>query len=219
MLRLMVVFLLAANLLLIGLQLASEPPPPPPPPAAVEPFPADVPRLRLLSEVTPAAFPEVTSAPAARQCFTAGPFETVPAMISAREALGPLAEDIEERESEALVELGYWVSLPPSAGLAEAGETLQVLDRAGLRDMAVVTDDAGEHRVSLGYFLEEANARARRDEVRALGFEAETRLQRESQRRFWMDYAFSDAAAAERAAAALPAGRQRPVPCPDPSGP
>lgn len=215
MLRLMVVFLLAANLLLIGLQVASEPPPTPPPPAAVEPFPADVPRLRLLSEVDPDAFPE--SVP--RRCFTAGPFETVPTMISAREALGPQAQDVEERESEALVELGYWVSLPPSADFAAAGEMLQVLEGAGLRDMAVVADDEGEYRVSLGYFLEEANARARRDEVQALGFAAETRLQRESQRRFWLDYAFSDAAAAERAAAALPAGRQRAVPCPTPAGP
>ncbi len=209
MIRLMVVFLLACNLLLIGVHVASAPPDANRPVASPAPIPAGTPALQLLDELDPEAFP----AAAPMHCYSAGPFETVPTLVTAREALGSMALDVTERESEALVELGYWVSLPAVATFAEAGASLQALQKAGLQDIAVVSDDSATFRVSLGYFLEEANARRRRDAVRELGFEAETRLQRESQTRYWLDYAFTDTAYAERAASALPTGQQREVPC------
>ena len=209
MIRLLVVLLLAANLLLIGLHVASAPPDAERPVANLSPIPAGTPTLKLIEELAPDAYPEA----AARRCYSAGPFETVPTMIQAREALGPNAEDVTERDTEALVELGYWVSLPSVASFQEAGEQLKLLSEAGLQDIAVLADEDGSHYVSLGYFLEEANARRRRDEVREMGFDVETRLKRETQMRFWLDYAFTDEAYAERAASALPAGQQRQVPC------
>ncbi len=209
MIRLLVVLLLAANLLLIGLHVASESPKGDRPVANLSPIPPGTPTLKLLEELAPEAYPEA----AARRCYSAGPFETVPSMIQAREALGPNAEDVTERDTEALVELGYWVSLPPVGSFQEAGEQLRLLNQAGLQDVAVLTDELGDHYVSLGYFLEEANARRRRDEVRDMGFEVETRLKRETQMRFWLDYAFTDQAWAERAASALSSGQQREVPC------
>ena len=39
-----------------------------------------------------------------RQCFSAGPFETIQSLIAAREALAPGAVDLAERETEALVD-------------------------------------------------------------------------------------------------------------------
>lgn len=215
MLRLMVVALLACNLLLIGVHVASAPPDPERPVASPAPMPQGVPRLQLLDELEPGALPAENP----RQCYSAGPFETRQTLVRAREALGPAADDVRERESEALVELGYWVALPAMASFAEAGAAMQDLQKAGLQDMAVVSDETGDFRVSLGYFLEEANARRRRDSVRELGFEAETRLQRETQLRYWLDYAFSDAELAARAAGALPAGQQRAIPCPAAAGP
>ena len=209
MIRLLVVLLLAANLLLIGLHVASSPQPGDQPVANLSPIPPGTPTLKLLEELAPDAYPEA----AALRCYSAGPFETVPSMIEAREALGPNAQDVTERDTEALVELGYWVSLPPVASFQEAGDQLRMLQQACLQDIAILADEAGEHYVSLGYFLEEANARGRRDEVREMGFEVETRLKRETQMRFWLDYAFSDPAYAERAASALRAGQQREVPC------
>lgn len=215
MLRLIVVALLACNLLLFGVHVASEPPGSHVPVASPAPLPPGVPELQLIDELAPGSFPEADP----RQCYSAGPFETVPTMIAAREALGVGAVDIRERETEALVELGYWVSLPAVASFAEAGESMQTLQAAGLNDMAVVSDDTGEYRVSLGYFLEEANARRRRNEVRELGFEAETRLQRETQIRFWLDYAFVQPEMAKNAARALPAGEQRQIDCATAIGP
>lgn len=215
MLRLIVVALLACNLLLFGVHVASESPDPAIPVASPALLPPGVPELQLIDELAPGSFPEADP----RQCFSAGPFETVATMISAREALGVGAEDVRERESEALVELGYWISLPAVDSFAEAGASMQSLQEEGLRDMAVVSDETGEYRVSLGYFLEEANARRRRDEVRKLGFEAETRLQRETQTRFWLDYAFSRSDMAQQAARALPAGQQREIDCAEALGP
>ncbi len=212
MLRLMVLILLACNLLLVGLHVASAPHDRPEPVIDAPPLPPGVPELQLVDELAPEDRPGFGDA---RQCFSAGPFETVPTLVRAREALGPAVQDITERQSEALVELGYWVALPPMADFAEAGKAMQGLQKAGLQDMAVVTDETGEFRVSLGYFLEEANARRRRDHARSLGFEAETRLQRETQLRYWLDYAFTDDALADRAASALPAGQQRSIPCPE----
>ncbi len=215
MLRLMVVMLLASNLLMAGVHVASEPTDPTRPVVSLPPNLADVPRLQLLDELDP----EARAALNPRQCFSAGPFETVPTMIRAREALGSDAWDIHERETEALVELGYWVALPPMNSFAEAGEALSQLEQAGMTDIAVVNEKEGEYRVSLGYYLEEANARRRRDAVRSLGFQAETRLQRETQVHFWLDYALSDEALADGAAARLPAGQQRKIPCGDQLGP
>jgi hypothetical protein len=209
MIRPLVVLLLAANLLLIGLHVASAPPGGDRPVANLSPIPPGTPTLKLLEELTPEAYPGA----AVRRCYSAGPFETIPTLIQAREALGSNAQNVTERDTEALVELGYWVSLPSVQSFQEAGQQLQLLNQAGLQDVAILTDEVGDHYVSLGYFLEEANARRRRDEVRKMGFEVETRLKRETQMRFWLDYAFSDQAFAERAASALPAGQQREVPC------
>lgn len=215
MIRLLVVALFACNLLLIGVHVASAPPPADRPVASPLLIPPGVPELQLLDEIEPADYPSRVP----RHCFSAGPFETVPTLIVAREALGPRAEDVIERETEALVELGYWVSLPPEPSFAEAGAALQALQRSGFEDVAVVGDDSGQYRVSLGYFLEEANARRRRDAVRELGFEVDTQIQRDTQVRYWLDYAFTDTEFARLAASGLPAGQQRQVPCPESVGP
>ena len=103
MIRLLVVLLLAANLLLIGLHVASSPPPGDQPVANLSPIPPGTPTLRLLEELAPDAYPEA----AVRRCYSAGPFETVPTLIQAREALGPNAEDVTERDTEALVVLAH----------------------------------------------------------------------------------------------------------------
>ena len=187
MLRILVVLLVAGNLLLLGLHVSDASPVDPLVDAPAWHMPAGAQRLQLASELPP---PQPQPA-LRRQCFSAGPFETVPALVAAREALPAGVLALTERESEALVELGYWVSLPAATDFAAAHAVMQKVDRAGLHDVAVVGDRSGAFRVSLGYFLEEANARQRRDTARALGFTAETELQRETQPRYWLDYAYA----------------------------
>jgi hypothetical protein len=151
----------------------------------------------------------------AGRCYAAGPYETPASRARARARIEPLAETVVERESEALVELGYWVTLPPFADFEAAGAAMRDLQRAGFQDVAVVTDPQGELRVSLGYYLEEANARSHRDALRDQGFPAETRLQREPQPRYWLDYRLREGAEPPSAAsgAALVEEYSRAIPC------
>ena len=179
--RVIVIALLACNLILLGVHTLGNRS------GAVDEVPAqtpdETPPLVLLRELGPAGSPGGD-----RQCFSAGPFETRSATDAARGELAPLVDRVVERESETLIELGYWVSLPPMPSFSTAGAALQQLRDAGLQDLAVVTDADGEYRVSLGYFLDENNARRRRNRVRDLGFEASTRLVRETEPRYWLDY-------------------------------
>lgn len=211
MVRILVIALLAGNLLLAGFRVAGETGEPFPGADAPEPLPAGLPSIQLASEL-PA--PPPAQGPALH-CHTVGPFETEEGMWRAHAALDRYTVELRQRETEALMELGYWVALPPFATFADAGEALRGLKAAGLTDVAVVNNEPGEFHVSLGYFLEEANARRRRDAVRALGFEAVTRLQRETQIRWWLDYAqpAQAAPAAELLADVLAAGLHREIPC------
>ncbi len=187
--RLIVIALLAVNLALLGYAAVRVAPANTTSPAEPEPMPAprrwppETPRIQLMAEMPAPAAP----VDPARQCWSVGPFETRSSRETARLALLDAADSITDRESEALVELGYWVTLPAYPSMADAVTGMQELTRSGLHDIAVVTDDTGDYRVSLGYFLQESNARRRRNQLRDLGYEAETRLQREAQPRYWLD--------------------------------
>lgn len=209
--RLAVIALVVANIGLLAWHFAAGPvrevtTPAPSPVSSILP---DTPRLVLLSELPPPA------SSGGLLCFTVGPFETIASRESARERLLRVADAIDERESEALIELGYWVTLPPFSDFAAAGAAMRRLNQAGLRDTAVVSDASGEYRVSLGYFLDQANARRRRDHARSLDFEAEIGLQRESQPRYWLDYE-RQARTIElsRPPEGIPASQHRSIACP-----
>lgn len=219
--RLIVIALLVINLGLLGYDAMRVAPAadanadskghPPPQPVDPERW-ADAPRIQLMTEM-----PEPAAAiDSSRQCWSAGPFETLATRDAVRAEITGFADVITDRESEALVELGYWVTLPGYASMADAASGMQELSRAGLHDIAVVSDDeSGDYRVSLGYFLQEANARRRRDQLRELGYEAETRLQRESQPRYWLDFerAIPSDEVVATGPAIPPSELGRPIPC------
>jgi hypothetical protein len=222
-LRLSVIALVLMNALLLGWRLASEPGQPADIPAGpAEPSApdlTDVPRIELLSErlSNDTVMPDSQrsgSGGSPRWCFAVGPFETIASRERARAALDGVTR-VGERESEALIELGYWVSLPPFPNFAAAGAAVRELDRAGLRDTSILAGEDGEYRVSLGYFLDEANARRRRDHARSLGYDAETRLQRETQPRYWLHYE-RDSTPPGDPPAGIPAAQHRSIPCPQP---
>lgn len=206
--RIIVIALLASNLILIGLRAAQSPAPDSTasPRVTLDPW---IPRLILLSEMPDAG------TGAGRQCFSLGPFETRQASDAALAVLEAVVESVTVRETESLVELGYWVALPGAADVDAAGAQLDALQAAGFEDLAVVTDTDGAYRVSLGYFLDEANARRRRDSVREKGFDADTRLQRQTEQRFWLDYVQSPGAtpAVETLDATVDRSLNRGIPC------
>ena len=184
MLRAAVIALLLGNLLLAGYRAAYPPQVPPSPVVPGRALPTDLAGIALVQELGQPS----ESGQQGLRCFTLGPFETAASMQDAQIRLRDQAARIRERRTEALMELGYWVALPPVAEFAEAAAAERDLRRLGLEDIAVVSGPEGDFQISLGYFLDEGNALMRRDRVRELGFEAETRLQRETQTRYWLDY-------------------------------
>ena len=212
MLRLAVIALVALNLLLIVLE-ASKPPAPELPgaelPAAPPPVPG-APGIVLLRELTE----DGAVAPGSR-CFTVGPFDAGEALAGARRALNELSVEVTQREAEILVERGYWVFLPPLASLEEARDMAQTMRDAGIGEVEVFSNGEWDNSISAGYFLNEANATARMERVRAAGFDARTRIQQATETRIWLDYeqSIGTPLAARALAGSFPDQRHSDLPC------
>ena len=116
MLRILVISLVVANLLLLGFQDSEPPPPAEPAVVAVVTEDDDLPTIYLFSEMM-----ENRDLMAGnRQCFSLGPFHSVEDSDETRRRLTELTINISERQTQALVEKGYWVYMPPYESLLEA---------------------------------------------------------------------------------------------------
>lgn len=171
-----------------------------PAPAAREPAtePA-IAALRLLSEVETAAsgsdVPELAGPPDPvggtpdQECLQIGPFLTQADLRRAINALTPVVDRIQFRESRALANRGLWVFLPAQETREQALATARELSAKGLRDYYVVTAGDRENTISLGLFRDRPNAEARRNEVQALGFAPELQERREEIPNYWIELA------------------------------
>jgi hypothetical protein len=191
--RLLVVLLLAMN---VGVAFwwALRTPPAPAPVALTRP---DVPPLRLLAETEPmsadVAAAEAVGPPQsdaerdARRCIEIGPFLTQVDLRRAMNALTPIVERIQFRETRTMVRRGYRVFIAPSPSRETALATARQLAAAGLRDYFVVTNGADQNTVSLGLYRELANAERRRTEVAALGLDVSMEPRDDEIPQYWVD--------------------------------
>jgi len=134
MLKIIVISLIVANLLLLAFQ-GNEPVDQQEPvetPAVAED--TSIPTLYLFSEL--AQDQDLLSGN--RQCFSLGPFHSTEDMDEVRTQLQAVSANISERQTQAYVEKGYWVFLPPYASLLEANQALLSLQALGLKDIAVM---------------------------------------------------------------------------------
>ncbi len=181
--KLIILAMLTGNILLLGLE-ASKPP-------AIKAEAKDMqgstatelPTLRLLSEMS-----EAEPGSLRRQCFTVGPFESIATVEAIVELLDEYTSSISPRETEAFVDRGYWVYLPPFSDEPAARQAVNTLYNAGLEDVSYVNEGEWNNSVSLGYFINQSNAAQHRNRVRELGFDAEFRIQRDDESRYWVDY-------------------------------
>ncbi len=215
-LKLIIIALLAANLLLLGLEASK--------PAlnignglaAGTPQADPVPGIRLLSELA-----DDDSGQLGRQCFTVGPFERRPTVDAIVEMLGVYTSALSSRETEAFVDRGYWVYLPPYGDEQGARQAVKILYDAGFEDVALIKNGVWNNSVSLGYFISQSLAMMHKDRAREMGFKAQTRIQREDEPRYWVDY--EQRAGVEYASRILarmvPAGLHRATACPEPVDP
>ena len=161
-----------------------------------------VPELRLLSEmpagtpVAPAAVDAsaVESAPRglSYSCVALGPFATPQDLRNARQALTSQATRMRARQEQATQTSGWWVYLPAAGSRAQALDTARRLSARNISDYFVVSSGDQPNTISLGLFKDPDNARKRRDEVVAAGFEPRMTQRSESVPEYWLDLVVAD---------------------------
>ncbi len=154
-----------------------------------------------------------------RQCFTLGPFHDIEDMQEVRSRLQEVSLNTYDRQTQALVEKGYWVFLRPYRSLLEANKALFALQALGLEDSSVVYEGKLRNAISLGYFLRQENAIKRQQALKARGYEPLVRVQRQAEPRYWLDY--EQAPGSEMIALDMQSRpndfMQRSMPCPEQS--
>lgn len=184
MLRILVISLFVANLLLLGFR--DSKPPPAPEPTAVATIVEDdsIPTIHLFSEM----MENRDLLEGNRQCFSLGPFHSVEDSDETRSRLTELTINISERQTQALVEKGYWVYMPPYESLLEANRALLSLQALGLTDIGIIYDGEWQYAISLGYFLRQGNALRRKKALEDRGYTPLIRVQRQAEPRYWLEY-------------------------------
>jgi hypothetical protein len=175
-----------------------------------------VPKLRLLSELPPPATtaaqaasvapPATTAAPATSTgasattsapananavlsyaCMALGPFATQEDLRIARNALSGQVQRMRARQEQITQPRGWWVHLPPSPNHAAALAQARQLGARNIQDYFVVSAGDNQNTVSLGLFKDPANARKRRDEITAAGFQVQMTERTETVPEYWLD--------------------------------
>jgi len=184
MLRIIVISLVVVNLLLLGFQCSKPDVEAESRPAVAETRDAGIPTIHLFSEM----MQDQGLLSGSRQCFTLGPFHSVEDRDDTYARLQEVSARISERQTEALVEKGYWVYMPPYATLLAANEALLSLQALGLKDVAIMYEGEWKNSISLGYFMRQENAQRRKKALEDRGFSPRMRIQRQAEPRYWLDY-------------------------------
>jgi hypothetical protein len=184
MLRILVISLFVANLFLLGFQ--GSKPKVEPETVVLKRVSGDprIPTIHLFSEI----MEDEGLLTGSRQCFSIGPFHIVEDRNEVRSSLLEISPGIVERETQALVEMGYWVFMPPYISLLEANRELLSLKALGLKDIGIIYEGEWTNAISLGYFLRQANAQKRKKGLEERGHQPQIRVQRQSESRYWLDY-------------------------------
>lgn len=213
MLRIIVISLVLANLLLLAFQASK--------PDLQEQLPVarsvtgdpDTPTIHLFEEV----IGNQVLMSGTRQCFSLGPFHSAEDREQVRAQLKGKVAGYSERQTQALVERGYWVFVPPYNSLLEANQGLISIRALGLEDIAIIYDGEWKNAVSLGYFLRQENANRRKRQLEERGYEVLVRVSRHAEPRYWLDYEQEPGAELLKLDMQDHANdfRQRMLPCPD----
>jgi hypothetical protein len=184
MLRILVISLFVANLLLFGFQRSN---PAVQEEATVTPAVmknSGIPTIHLFGEM----IQDQDLLTGSRQCFSLGPFHSAEDKDDVQSLLQEVSTRITERQTEALVEKGYWVFIPPYGSLLEANQVLISLQALGLEDIGVIYDGDWKNAISLGYFMRQENAQRRKNSLESKGYAPLMRVQRQGEPRYWLDY-------------------------------
>jgi len=184
MFRIIVISLFVANVLLAGFQVSRPPAQSEVAANVTEAADSSIPTIHLFSEM----MQDQDLMTGSRQCFSLGPFHDIEDMYDVRAHLQEISLSTNDRQTQALVEKGYWVYLPPYETLLKANEVLFALQALGLKDIGVIYSGEQQNSISLGYFLRQENALRRKNGLEAKGYKPLMRVQRQAEPRYWLDY-------------------------------
>lgn len=184
MLRILVISLFVANLLLLGFKSSTPATQPKPVEKQAVVEDTSIPTIYLFSELMENR--DLMSGN--RRCFSLGPFHATEDRDDVYTQLLDVSVSIDERETQALVEKGYWVFMPSYSSLLEANRALLNLQALGLSDIGIIYEGEWQNAISLGYFLRQENAQRRKKALEERGHQPQIRVQRQSESRYWLDY-------------------------------
>ena len=125
------------------------------------------------------------------RCQSIGPLATPADLRRAMNTLTPLVGRIQYRQVHGSALHGYRVFIPALDSRDAALEAARKLAAKDIKDYYVVTSGVQENTISLGLFRDLVNAEKRRDEVRALGFDARLEPRVDDAQQFWIDVAIA----------------------------
>ena len=184
MFRIIVISLLVANLLLLGFHSNEPASDPETRVTRTEDRDSNIPTIHLFNEM----IRDQDLLSGNRRCFSLGPFHSSEDKDETHTRLLEVSTHINERQTQALVEKGYWVFMPPYKSMLEANEELFSLQALGLKDISVVYGGDWKNAISLGYFMRQENAARRKKNLEDRGYEPLMRVQRQAEPRYWLDY-------------------------------
>lgn len=130
------------------------------------------------------------------RCIRVGPFDEESDSTGLRLELQSQFERVRIRESTSVVDLGYWVNIPPLPTRAEAQTLVEKLNAANVKEFYVVPRGLSANAIALGVFKSPTRAENRRKKIRKLdlGVDVIVELQTQTVLNYWLEAGPVDAA-------------------------
>ena len=123
------------------------------------------------------------------RCIRVGPFTDESESAGLRSELQTQFERVQTRESTSVVELGYWVNIPPLPTRAEAQTLVEKLNATDVKEFYVVPRGLSANAIALGVFRSPTRAENRRKQIRKLdlGVDVIVELQTQTELNYWLE--------------------------------
>jgi len=123
------------------------------------------------------------------RCIRVGPFADESESAGLRSELQSQYERVRIRESTSVVDLGYWVNIPPLPTRAEAQTLVEKLNAANVKEFYVVPRGLSANAIALGVFKSPTRAENRRKKIRKLdlGVDVIVELQTQTELNYWLE--------------------------------
>lgn len=135
--------------------------------------------------------PEQARPAAVVQCFRIGPYAEAALANKSRDLLIAAGWQGDRSELRDRVLVGMRVMLPGPVSEAQARNSLNALQRKGIRDIAVIRDD-GQYIVSLGFYSQQSSVTRRQQELARLGYQVRTAPSYRESVEYWLNVARAD---------------------------